>query len=557
MKLFTNQIKTFFVLCLLLSAKFSLAQLPPCTGSFSYTQNGGGNVTFNAMATGYSSVLVNYCSWNFGNGSTMSGTNIMQANTNYTANGTYTVTWSYVSPANSCTIVSTQTVLINSICGLNIAYTIPVSGTCNVTATVTSTGLCSPSYTWSNGATGNVVTLCQGATYWVLASSNSTGNCCPTVMDSVMIPAPNNNCGLNAGFTSSQGSNGVVNFNNTTTGTSGGVTYLWNFGDGNTSTSTSPSHTYSSNGTYVVTLLANNNTTTTCVDSTTTVVYVNSYCNLSAAFTMTAGTNGNVYFNNTSTGTNNTTYAWIFGDGNTGSGSAPIHVYTNGTYTVTMIATNNYTAGPASSTCISTASAVVTVTSYCPANANFTLAPTGTPQYWNAIPVAPGNVVAAIWSWGDGSTSNTLYTSHTYSAAGNYNICLSVTVSCGATDSACYNYSIYRPSGTSENMGMVYVNVLNTSVGINHPSADNIAFIVSPNPNNGSCRLLLDGLNNNNVNLTIYNLVGQQVYSNELETSTNQLTKDLELGHLSNGVYFIKVETGKEALTKKIVIDRN
>jgi len=272
---------------------------------------------------------------------------------------------------------------------------------------------------------------------------------------------------------------------------------------------------------------------------------------------MTAGTNGNVYFNNTSTGTNNTTYAWIFGDGNTGSGSAPIHVYTNGTYTVTMIATNNYTAGPASSTCISTASAVVTVTSYCPANASFTLAPTGTPQYWNAIPVAPGNVVAAIWSWGDGSTSNTLYTSHTYSAAGNYNICLSVTVSCGATDSTCYNYSIYRPSGASEDMGMVYVNVLNTSVGINHPSADNIAFMVSPNPNNGSFRLLLDGLNNSNVNLTIYNLVGQQVYSNELETSTNQLTKDLELNHLSNGVYFIKVETGKEALTKKIVIDRN
>lgn len=42
----------------------------------------------------------------------------------------------------------------------------------------------------------------------------------------------------------------------TTNLTSNGVTYSWNFGDGNTSTAANPSHTYSGAGTYTVTLFA-------------------------------------------------------------------------------------------------------------------------------------------------------------------------------------------------------------------------------------------------------------------------------------------------------------
>jgi len=44
---------------------------------------------------------------------------------------------------------------------------------------------------------------------------------------------------------------GVINFTNTSTG---GVTWLWTFGDGNTSTLQNPSHTYTASGTYTVKL---------------------------------------------------------------------------------------------------------------------------------------------------------------------------------------------------------------------------------------------------------------------------------------------------------------
>lgn len=49
------------------------------------------------------------------------------------------------------------------------------------------------------------------------------------------------------------------------------MSYLWDFGDGNTSTTTNPSHTYAQPGTYTISLIVNAGTT--CAD-TTTVQYV-------------------------------------------------------------------------------------------------------------------------------------------------------------------------------------------------------------------------------------------------------------------------------------------
>ncbi len=57
-----------------------------------------------------------------------------------------------------------------------------------------------------------------------------------------------------ASFTSSSGGN-TVTFTNTSVNA---ASYLWNFGDGNTSTATSPSHAYGSSGTFTVSLTATN-----------------------------------------------------------------------------------------------------------------------------------------------------------------------------------------------------------------------------------------------------------------------------------------------------------
>ena len=64
----------------------------------------------------------------------------------------------------------------------------------------------------------------------------------------------------------------VVNFTNTSTGTGAGTTYSWNFGDGSAlSTAANPSHTYTSGGTYTVTLTVTNGSCTDVITKTVAV----------------------------------------------------------------------------------------------------------------------------------------------------------------------------------------------------------------------------------------------------------------------------------------------
>lgn len=78
-----------------------------------------------------------------------------------------------------------------------------------------------------------------------------------------------------AGFTFVT-SNLDVDFTDTTTGGEGVMTYLWSFGDGQTSTAVSPSHTYATAGTYSVTL--------TVTDSLSVTSSRSSSINVVAAF---------------------------------------------------------------------------------------------------------------------------------------------------------------------------------------------------------------------------------------------------------------------------------
>jgi hypothetical protein len=198
---------------------------------------------------------------------------------------------------------------------------------------------------------------------------------------------------------------------------------------------------------------------------------------------------------------------------------------------------------------------VVTVNSVCVANATFSMSPSGTPQVWNAFPLFPANVTAAQWYWGDGSVSNNLYTIHTYSAAGMYSICLSVTVSCGATAGYCTSYNIYR---SADDMNVITVNVINpSSVGINNQSAEELNYSISPNPNNGSFHLNLNGLGSGNVNISVYNLVGKLVYQSDNNSNNGALVKDIQLNDAASGVYFIKVASDDKVTTKKVVIENN
>jgi len=134
--------------------------------------------------------------------------------------------------------------------------------------------------------------------------------------------------------------------------------FLWNFGDGETSTEQDPIHTYTTPGTYSVTLQANN-------------AWTGGVATLSHALTATAGIVPSptptpvpgeitaafsadrtrdsapmqVLFSDRSTG-NPTSWVWNFGDGTFSASQNTTHIYsTKGTYSVSLTAQNSAYSG--------------------------------------------------------------------------------------------------------------------------------------------------------------------------------------------------------------------
>lgn len=628
------------LLCLLAFVKTAIAQ-SPCQPTLVVNGNVNGAVAFYAMTT--NTAVPGTLFWNFGNGSSFTSTNSIYASANYTANGVYTVSVTYVNAANTCTGIASQTVLIsNANCSLNAGY-IANGSQGTYTFVSNSTGVtANTSYNWTFGdgasGTGSVVVhtytnsgnytptltisetipntcsdgytsylqVCVGATPTITAVNGSngsvtfsitaptttmaiaqwgfgdgtygssysstinhtyaanglfsvslwyyTGTCTLMAQYTATVSNITNPCNISANFSSSSPLNGVVNFVNTSTGTSGGVTYTWNFGDGSpNSNAVNPSHTFPATGFYVVSLTANNNYSYACADTQTYQIWVPT-CTFVPTFTATNGANGSVSFASNITGTTvSNNWYWYFGDGSPILYYAlnPTHNYrSDGTYTVTLIA-------GAYGCSTNTVTGVVTITG-CDADATFSMAPSGTPQVWNAFPASPGNVALASWNWGDGSTSNTLFTSHTYSAAGNYNICLTFTSNCGDTSTYCYNYAIYKPANGAEDMSVVQVNVLDpATVGIKNNSKNDMLFNIYPNPSNGNFSLKLSGSNAERAQVEVYNLVGQKLYTTTIDMPGGMFTKELQLSDVANGVYLLKISAGDQVLTQKIMITKN
>jgi gliding motility-associated-like protein len=135
------------------------------------------------------------------------------------------------------------------------------------------------------------------------------------------------------------GKNNFV-FTNTTTG---GKTFTWSLGDGNTSNDTNITHIYSSESTYSVKLKAYANPT--CFDSLIKKVYV--YASPSVDYSINKDTqclSGNLFsFYNLSTVKNGTfTSFWDFGDGNSNTSQHANHSYTSAlTFKVKLVITSN------------------------------------------------------------------------------------------------------------------------------------------------------------------------------------------------------------------------
>lgn len=291
--------------------------------------------------------------WDFGDGSPTSTQFTPGAHT-YNTPGTYTIHLT-VTNANACnrTIDSTTlTVKVDS-GAINADFTTQLVDTCDsFSATVTNTSQYNSipnASTWTkffwhysdgyiyNGTTPPIHQFPDTGTYSITLVMVDTTAC--NNPDSVTKTIHFSKSLVDAAIDMPDSlclGEGVVFVN----GSTNGITYIWNFGDGDTAMTTEPYHVYDSTGIYTVTVIAINPAACNHSDTASKVIKIKPHA--IADFSYLPATpipNTPISFINHSQ--NATSYLWGFGDGGSSEEENPIHMYRKTGYYEVCLDANN------------------------------------------------------------------------------------------------------------------------------------------------------------------------------------------------------------------------
>jgi len=223
-------------------------------------------------------------------------------------------------------------------------------------------------------------------------------------------------------------------FNNTSTN---GFSYLWDFGDGTTSTLSNPTHTYNTAGAYDVKLYAYfDNGNNGCVDSLvrTNYIQLDDYPNILSVSSISTITCQNVHFPQFSanfTGSP-TVWSWDFGDGQTSNiGPMPFHIYTGyGVYDVTVTAETSL--GCRDSLFLANHIQLIEPQVAFEPNNQAGCAPFAVEFADSSI--VGDSIISWEWHFGDGTTSTLQHPNHTYSDTGSFDVTLIINTSTSCAD---------------------------------------------------------------------------------------------------------------------------
>ena len=180
---------------------------------------------------------------------------------------------------------------------------------------------------------------------------------------------------------------------------------------------------------------------------------------------------------------------------------------------------------------------------------SFTLTADAAPHTWDALPNYSTNVQSVTWYWGDGSSTTGLYPNHTYSVAGTYSICATVTDTAGCTATFCQNDALSRLANNSPLSTLIYVNVLNSNqtTGISRISGLNSTISIYPNPSNGN--FIIGTTNAAQQLVEVYDLAGRLVLSQTINGTTT-----INVNELTAGTYNLKVSGAGVSTNKRVII---
>ena len=476
---------------------------------FTTTQQG------NQIIYNYTGASTDIITWTLPDGSTsMSNPLTIVAN----QNGDYTVT---LSVSNDCGMDSqsnTTTVAVYPVATISIGQS---TGCAPFTTTFSAPDFPDATYTWSfAGGTPSTsteqspsVTFTERGVYGAtLTITNPYGTDNATEINAVTVEDVPTSI-----FTTAYDGIQLT----TTNSSEYADSYLWNFGDGSTSTDATPSYQYQTNGTYDVSLTSINE----CGEITTseTVVIELLIPTIDVTSDVTAGCAPFVVNYTNNVPDTNVMIVWTFEGGtpSTSTEDNPTVVYDNaGIFDVTVMVSN----------AVGSNSRVFTeyISVESDPVANFDAMANG--LEYTFIDMSSANVDEYIWDFGDGNTSNEANPVHTFATAGVYSVSLTVSNECGS-------------------------HTFMTEVSAMPSSIENVFFSdfsVRPNPFTDQIVVGATLAYASKVKITILDNIGREVSSFDID-GVSTFSQNIEMRDQASGLYILVIQAEDNIITKKVI----
>jgi len=315
------------------------------TASFTTTASSGCKIPItiqlNNTSTGVPGSTNSY-TWNFGDGSANS-TATSPPHT-YNASGTYNIKLVAQSTAGCTDSVTVPTQILAG--NVSSSFQAPDTVCVNTLINFLNTSAPKPSVSYwdfGDGTASNLISPTKTyatAGVYTIKLTNTFGACIDSISQQISVLTP-----AVANFTASPlagcDSLFTVNFTDQSTNAS---SWIWSFGDGQTSTLQNPTHTYSGYGTYTVSMQVSN--ALGCSGSITKTQYIQNRKPFLQFNKLLSSGCAPFSFSPTIIDTvvdGISSYAWDFGDGTTStSANPPAHLYPNaGTFYVKLTITTN------------------------------------------------------------------------------------------------------------------------------------------------------------------------------------------------------------------------
>jgi len=323
------------------------------------------------------------------------------------------------------------------------------------------------------------------------------------------------------------------------------VSYSWDFGDGSTpSTEESPSHTYTTSGSFTATLTVADAEGLT--DSASVVINVETPDNqapnaLATASPLTGTAPLQVEFNANGSSDDNgvVSYTWDFGDGTSSTEKNPNYTYTDvGTYIVVLtVADAQGLEDTDTVTIVVEASENVEPSAQISVDEVTGIAPLEV-EFSSEGSMDDVEIVSYAWDFGNGDSSTDANPTYTFTAPGSYTVRLTVTDNEGLTGEATVTITV-----TAENQT---------------ESVEEAQLTIAPNPASGNYAELYVTLPNDRfiTRMGFHDATGRLIFTYlPSDIFESQGYYRIPIGTVRNGLYYLRVTYNKgEAGAVRILV---